>query len=151
MISSESEDDPNLAGITPAATVIDCTVFNIKRICSLAFLLKAKPAFFPLQFTVQTGTARSGTEFNSDRLHSRARRTSPHCISLTSWWVGIESSRRRRGIVERRSCWMQNQTWPLRLPKMVLITIVFEGRGGATVIMGLSVDCGELDSWSSSI
>jgi hypothetical protein len=34
---------------------------------------------------------------------------------------------------------------------MVLITIVFEGRGGATVIMGLSVDCGELDSWSSSI
>lgn len=49
--------------------------------------------------------------------------------------------------MERRSCWMQNQTWPLRLQKMEPITIVFEGRGGANVIMGLSVDCWGLDSW----
>ena len=53
--------------------------------------------------------------------------------------------------MERRSCWMQNQTWPLRLPKMVPITIVFEGRGGVNVILGLGIDIGELDSWSSWI
>ncbi|TQD97561.1 hypothetical protein C1H46_016821 [Malus baccata] len=43
--------------------------------------------------------------FNS--LHSRVTRTSPNCISLTSWWVETERSRRRVGLVERRSWWMQ--------------------------------------------
>lgn len=58
--------------------------------------------------------------------------SSVDCISLTSWWVGMESSRRRDGLVERRSLWMQNHTWPRRGPKIVPITIVLDGRGGAT-------------------
>lgn len=50
---------------------------------------------------------------------------------------------------------MQSHTWPRRFPKMVPITIVFEGRGGAkggaeaAVTAGVIVESGEVDSWSS--
>lgn len=46
----------------------------------------------------------------------------------------MESSRRREGLVLRRSCWTQNHTWPRRWPKMVPMAIVLEGRGGAAVV-----------------
>ncbi|KAK8632296.1 hypothetical protein V6N13_072690 [Hibiscus sabdariffa] len=67
----------------------------------------------------------------------------------------MESSRRREGFVERRSCWMQNQTWPLRWPKMVPITMDREGReeetgkGGSSSVV--AVESCESLSWFASV
>lgn len=50
---------------------------------------------------------------------------------------------------ERRSCWIQNQTWPFRLPKMVPIAMDFEGRGGAIGKIISSAVLVAADSWES--
>lgn len=81
----------------------------------------------------------------SGRAHSRAIRTSPQRISLTSWLVGIDNSRSRVGFIETRSCWMQNQTWPRRWPKIVPMTIDFDGRGG-TIKSVVLLSSGEVGS-----
>lgn len=92
----------------------------------------AKPALRPLQKAVKRGMERRGQVGDEVVvMDSRAMRTRPLRISWTREFVEIGSSRRRMGLTCVRSVWMQNQTWPRRLPKMVPMTICLEGRGGA--------------------
>ncbi|WVZ05888.1 hypothetical protein V8G54_019234, partial [Vigna mungo] len=92
----------------------------------------AKPVFLPLQKAVQRGTERRGHVAASE--HSSAMRTRPLRISRTRWSVERGSSRRSKGLAESRSCCTQNHTCPRRFPKMVPITMDFEGRGGTAEV-----------------
>ena len=54
MISSESKDEPNPIRMTLTPTIIDCIIFNIKRVCLLTFFLKVKlfSSYCNLTFTL---------------------------------------------------------------------------------------------------
>ena len=54
---------------------------------------------------------------------SRAIRRIPPLISLARMVVGIESSRRRRGLVDLGFVWMQKLTFPWRWPNMVPVMV----------------------------
>ncbi|KAM1479396.1 hypothetical protein ACFX2I_026684 [Malus domestica] len=74
----------------------------------------------------------SASRGRSDSSHLRVTRTSSNRISLISWWVKTERSRRRVGLVERRSCWMHNHTWPRHINRSLLThtTVIRKLSGG---------------------